>query len=152
MAETEKESRSRGEPRLSELHVRAVELRMAKLQGEKDLLRAPTPTKPEEKAELESRRRETLYNLAVEGAKIEHDFVALYRGRVSDALGGGLGTLGCLTVGPDGLPTCHIFCQLCVTSCTLCVTGCTYCWSCELSGPMWMPARTWCRSSPPTGD
>jgi hypothetical protein len=113
------------QPRQSDLLVRALDLRIARIESERDVLRVQVPTSEDERAELESRRNQTLYDLEIEGARIERDFVTSFRGRLIDILGGSAAGGG-LEVGP-ALPTCHLACQICVTSCTLCVTSCTYC-------------------------
>jgi hypothetical protein len=112
----------------SDLLLRVLDLRQARIEGEKDILRVQAPTTEEERAELESRRRETLYALEMEGAKLEREFVSMYRGRLLDTFGD-VGAFGGLTVGGSGpdLPTCHVACQICITSCTFCVTNCTHC-------------------------
>lgn len=109
---------------LTDLMVRAADLRLNKAKAEKEAIDAiGKDLSPEEKAAIEKKRREIFYQLEVEGAAIEKEFAEKYRamlirwGLSNWGLGGGLHTL-------EG---CTFFCQNCYTSCTQCVTSCTQC-------------------------
>lgn len=112
------------ESSLAKLQVRAADLRIAKIKAEKEFIDVMgKEASPEELAAIEKRRRLIRYQLELEGAEIEREFVEKYRSRLA-----GLATkfpgLG-LEAGL-GCP----FCQTCVTTCLECVTSCTHCVGC----------------------
>jgi len=118
---------SKEESAIVEIQLRAANLRLAKVKAEKEFLDARgTEVTPEQMAAIEKRRKEVLYQLELEGAEIEKDFIEKYRAKLAGLVirypWGGLGLEG-----TAGCP----FCTQCVTSCTECVTSCTACVGCS---------------------
>lgn len=107
-----------------EIQIRAANLRIAKVKAEKEFIdMVGKDVTPEEVSELQKKRYQILYQLELEGAEIERDFVEKYRARIAGLgiryPGWGLeNTLGCP------------FCTTCITSCLQCVTSCTGCVGC----------------------
>jgi hypothetical protein len=119
---------SKEESAIIEIQLRAANLRVAKVKAEKEFLDAQgSEISPEQMAALQKRRHDILYQLELEGAEIERDFVEKYRSRLAGLMirYPGLGGLGL-----DGVSGCP-FCTQCVTSCTVCVTSCTACIGCS---------------------
>jgi len=75
-------------------------------------------------AALQKRRHDILYQLELEGAEIERDFIEKYRSRLAGLV------IRYPGLGLDGVSGCP-FCTQCVTSCTVCVTSCTACIGCS---------------------
>jgi len=121
---------SKEESAIIEIQLRAANLRVSKFKAEKEFLDARgTEVSPEQMAAIEKKRKEILYQLEVEGAEIERDFIEKYRAKVAGLVirypWGGAG--GITVEGTAGCP----FCTQCVTSCTECVTSCTACVGCS---------------------
>jgi hypothetical protein len=116
---------SKEESAIIEIQLRAANLRIAKVKAEKEFLDVlGSDISPEQAAAIQKKRQAILYQLELEGAEIERDFIEKYRSRLAGLIirypGLGLeGTLGCP------------FCTQCVTSCTECVTSCTACVGCS---------------------
>jgi hypothetical protein len=121
---------SKEESAIVEIQIRAANLRVQKVKAEKEFLDLlGTEISPEEMAAIQKKRLAILYQLELEGAEIEKEFVEKYRAKLAGLMvrypgwgrwGGGLeGTQGCP------------FCTQCVTSCTECVTSCTACVGCS---------------------
>jgi len=116
---------SKEESAITEIQLRAANLRIEKVKAEKEFLDAlGTEITPEQMAALQKKRHAVLYQLELEGAEIERDFIEKYRAKLAGLIirypGLGLG-------GIEGCP----FCTACVTSCTECVTSCTACIGCS---------------------
>jgi hypothetical protein len=115
---------SRDDSSIVEIQMRAANLRIAKIKAEKEFIDViGKEVSPEEVAELKKRRQTILYQLEMEGAEIERDFIEKYRSKLAGLVirypGMGLeNALGCP------------FCDQCVTSCKECVTSCTGCVGC----------------------
>ena len=108
---------------LSNLAVRAADLRIAKIKGEKEFIETMgKELSPEEKAAIEKKRREIFYQLELEGAQIEREFAEKYRSRMAE--------LGLRYPGLDLSTVGNFFCDICITSCAVCVTSCTHCIEC----------------------
>ena len=114
---------SREESAIIEIQLRAANLRIAKIKAEKEFidLRGKEFT-PEQAAEVQKRRHTILYQLELEGAEIERDFIEKYRSKLAG--------LGIHYPGLDLVSGCP-FCTTCVTSCLECVTSCTACVACS---------------------
>ena len=109
-----------------EIQLRAANLRVAKVKAEKEFIDVlGSEISPEEMAVIQKKRHAILYQLELEGAEIERDFIEKYRSKLAGlvirypGLGGLEGTTGCP------------FCTTCVTSCLECVTSCTSCVGCS---------------------
>ena len=115
------------DPSLIKLQMRAADLRLARVNAEKELIETLGKELSEgEKAAIEKRRREILYQLEVEGAAIEREFVEKYRGRLAGIM---INVAGLRFEATVGCP----FCQTCITSCRDCVTSCTHCITLKIS-------------------
>ena len=119
------EMSSKEESALIEIQLRAANLRLAKVKAEKEFLdlRGKEVT-PEQASEIQKRRHAILYQLELEGAEIEKDFIEKYRSKLA-----GLG-VRYPGLGLDNISGCP-FCTTCVTSCLECVTSCTACVACS---------------------
>lgn len=108
------------EPRLSELYLQALNLRMERIEAQKEFLQIPKTT--EEKEAVEQKQREILYQLELEGARLEREFLTSYRRKIIDIGGGPI-------LGGGGVfeATCGLGCTQCITPCINCVTPCTIC-------------------------
>ena len=119
------ESMIKEESPLIDLQVRAANLRIAKIKAEKEFIDARgKEVTPEEKAAIQKRRHLILYQLELEGAEIEHDFIEKYRSKIA---GLAVRYPGLGLEGATGCP----FCTTCITSCLQCVTSCTACVACS---------------------
>jgi hypothetical protein len=121
------ESSSRKRPSLNDLQVRAAELRIAKVKAEKEAIDSiGKELSLQEKAAIEKRRQEILYQLELEGALIEKEFVETYRSRLAGLPGKYPGlTLDANAWCPFNCTTCISSCTNCVSPCPNCVTPCT---------------------------
>jgi hypothetical protein len=116
---------SKEESAIIEIQVRAANLRVAKVKAEKEFLEVlGSEISPEQMAAIQKKRQAILYQLELEGAEIERDFVEKYRSRLAGLF---IRYPGLGTEGTFGCP----FCTQCVTSCTECVTSCTACVGCS---------------------
>jgi hypothetical protein len=115
------ESSSNERSLLIDLQVRAADLRIAKVKAEKEAIETMgKDLSPEEKAAIEKRRREILYQLELEGAAIEREFVEKYRGSLAELL------IKYPGLSLDANAWCPFNCTTCISSCTNCLT-CTNC-------------------------
>ena len=115
----------RDELSLIDLQLRAAALRISKIKAEKEFIDARgKEVTPEEKAAIQKRRHLILYQLELEGAEIEHDFIEKYRSKIA-----GL-SVRYPGLGLEGTTGCP-FCTTCITSCLQCVTSCTACVACS---------------------
>jgi hypothetical protein len=116
------ESTSKGPSPLTGLQVRAADLRIAKVKAEKEFIETMgKELSDKEKAALEKKRREILYQLEMEGAVIEREFVEKYRSRLA-----GL-SINFPGLSLDANAWCPFNCTTCISSCPTCVTSCTHC-------------------------
>ncbi|UFS68617.1 hypothetical protein LPW11_11920 [Geomonas sp. RF6] len=119
------EFRDRELSAIVEIQVRAANLRVAKVKAEKEFIELQgKEVTPEEKAAIEKKHRMILYQLELEGAEIERDFVEKYRSKIA---GLSVRYPGLSIDGVSGCP----FCTTCITSCLQCVTNCTACVACS---------------------
>lgn len=116
---------NRDESAIIEIQLRAANLRIAKIKAEKEFidLRGQEFT-PEQASEIQKRRHTILYQLELEGAEIERDFIEKYRSKLA---GLGIRYPGLDLENVSGCP----FCTTCITSCLQCVTSCTACVACS---------------------
>ena len=121
------ESSSSKRSSLTDLQVRAKDLRIAKVKAEKEAIEAMgKELSQEEKGAIEKKRREILYQLELEGAVIEREFVERYRGRLAELLAKYPGlSLDANAWCPFNCTTCISSCRNCVSPCTNCVSSCT---------------------------
>lgn len=116
---------SREESAIAEIQLRAANLRVAKVKAEKEFIDLlGKEFTPEQAAEIQKRRNIILYQLELEGAEIERDFIERYRSKL---VGLGIRYPG---LGLENISGCP-FCTTCVTSCLECVTSCTACVACS---------------------
>ena len=120
------ESSSSERSPLTDLQVRAADLRIAKVKAEKEAIESMgKELSQEEKGAIEKKRREIFYQLELEGAAIERDFVEKYRGSLAELLTKHPGlNLDANAWCPFNCTTCISLCRSCVTLCTNCVTPC----------------------------
>lgn len=119
------ESINSRESALTEIQLRAANLRIAKVKAEKEFIDVRgKEVSPEEKSAIQKRRHLILYQLEMEGAEIEHDFIEKYRSKLA---GLAVRYPGLGLEGATGCP----FCTTCITSCLECVTSCTACVACS---------------------
>jgi hypothetical protein len=111
------------DPALTNLLGRSAELRISRVNAEKEFIKARgRELSKEEQVALERKRHEILYQLELEGAEIEREFTEKYRSRLAGlgnrfpGLGGGGLSFGC-----------HIACETCVTSACLTCVACATC-------------------------
>lgn len=105
-----------------ELQIKAAKLRLQHIQGEKEFIDSIGKESSEaERIGIEKRRRELLYQLELEGAKIEAEYVEKYRSTVSSIWGG----LGGVYTG--GVFENCIICEKCVTATCLNCVACASC-------------------------
>ncbi len=111
-----------------DLQVRAAKLRIHHIESEKEFIEAIGKEYSEaERLEIEKRRRAILYQLELEGAKIEAEYVEKYRSTLA-RISGGVGLGGISTGGLFGI---CIVCEKCVTAACLSCIACSSCvtWS-----------------------
>ena len=117
---------------LTDLLVKAADLRIAKVKAEKEAIESMgKELSQEEKGAIEKKRREIFYQLELEGAEIEREFAEKYRSKLAE-LGlkyPGLdlsGTVGNFFCDPCiACATCVTACIQCVSACPICITSCT---------------------------
>jgi hypothetical protein len=113
------------ESAITEIQLRAANLRIAKVKAEKEFIDARgKEVTPEEKAAIQKKRHQILYQLELEGAEIEREFIEKYRSKLA---GLSVRYPGLNLEGAAGCP----FCTTCITSCLECVTSCTACVACS---------------------
>ncbi len=106
-----------------ELQVRAANLRLKKIDSEKEFIESIGKEYSEaECKEIEKKRRRILHELELEGAKIELEYVEKYRSKLFRISGGRLGG-----VSGGGVFESCIICEKCVTAQCLNCVACASC-------------------------
>ena len=106
---------------LADLLIRSADLRIAKIKAEKEAIEVMgKELSLEEKAAVQKRRYEILYQLELEGATIEREFVEKYRSKLARL------SIRYPGLGIDVAAWCPGSCHVCISSCSECV-ACAHC-------------------------